>query len=538
MGLGSRVGCRPFLALAFIFIIMLLTLLVLYGFGIPKSLEAKVEKLVYIDDDRTVEGSRAAYPPRGWNSYDSFSWIISEEQFLTNAQILSDKLLSFGYQYAVVDFLWYRKHESGASVNSPGYDIIDEWGRPIPDPVRWPSSSGGKGFKQVAEKVHKMGLKFGIHVMRGISAQAVKTNTPIMGPQGVAYEENGKIWRAKDIALNGTRCVWMAECFMSVDTSLRAGRAFIASLYHQYVDWGIDLVKHDCIFGQDLNIDEISLVSQILKDIDRPILYSISPGKDATPDMARKISKLVNMYRITADDWDSWHHIRSHFEVSRDFAASGLIGSQGLLGRSWPDLDMLPFGWLTDIGTQIMYLVSVDSNEGPHRFSKLLPDEQKVQMTLWAMAKSPIMFGGDLRQIDNATMALITNPTILDINANSTLNQELCVDPRSRTFQRIKSLFLKIVSTRVNNVRTWIAKGASGESYIATFNLGDSKVSLHMKIHDIMLFESKLMITKKKNATSCLYFDVWRNQNIEVYNNLLEINVPRHGTNLLVLRCS
>lgn len=68
----------------------------------------------------------------------------------------------------------------GAYTDASGFDVIDEWGRMVPDPDRWPSSKGGKGFSEVAKKVHDMGLKFGIHVMRGISAQAVNANTPIL----------------------------------------------------------------------------------------------------------------------------------------------------------------------------------------------------------------------------------------------------------------------------------------------------------------------------------------------------------------------
>lgn len=83
-------------------------------------------------------------------------------------------------QYVVVDYLWYRKKVPGAYVDSLGYDVIDEWGRMMPDPRRWPSSAGGKGFTEVAKKVHHMGLKFGIHVMRGISTQAVNAKTLIL----------------------------------------------------------------------------------------------------------------------------------------------------------------------------------------------------------------------------------------------------------------------------------------------------------------------------------------------------------------------
>ncbi|KVI05683.1 Aldolase-type TIM barrel [Cynara cardunculus var. scolymus] len=277
---------------------------------------------------RVLSEIHASLPPRGWNSYDSFCWTISEDEFLQNAQLVSQKLHAHGYEYAVVDYLWYRKLVPGAYVDSLGFDVIDEWGRVIPDPGRWPSSKGGKGFTEVAKKVHDMGLKFGFHIMRGISTQAVNANTPIL-----------------DITTRA--CGWMKNGFMSVDTSLGAGRAFLRSLHHQYAEWNVDFVKHDCVFGEDLDLNEIETVSEILKELDRPILYSLSPGTSVTPAMAKQVAPLVNI----------------------DFAAASMVGAKGLLGNSWPDLDMLPLGWLTDPG----------SNEGPHRMSKLSLDEQKTQ---------------------------------------------------------------------------------------------------------------------------------------------------------------
>ncbi|XP_042496030.1 uncharacterized protein LOC122075167 isoform X2 [Macadamia integrifolia] len=361
------------------------------------------------------QGQMADLPPRGWNSYDSFSWIISETEFLENAEIISKRLLPHGYQYVVVDYLWYRRKVKGAYTDSLGFDVIDEWGRVIPDPGRWPSSSGGRGFSEVAKKVHDMGLKFGIHVMRGISTQAVNANTLILDTiKGGAYEESGRQWRAKDIGLTERACAWMPHGFMSVNAKTGAGRAFLRSLYHQYAEWGVDFVKHDCIFGDDLDLNEISIVSEVLKELDRPILYSLSPGTSVTPAMAKDVSGLVNMYRITGDDWDTWGDVASHFDVSRDLAAANLVGATGLHGKSWPDLDMLPLGLLTDPG----------SNEGPHRKSNLSPDEQRTQMTLWSMVKSPLMFGGDMRALDESTFVLITNPVLLEINSFSTNNME------------------------------------------------------------------------------------------------------------------
>ncbi|PIN22944.1 Alpha-D-galactosidase (melibiase) [Handroanthus impetiginosus] len=407
-------------------------------------------------------GEHASLPPRGWNSYDSFCWTISEEEFLQNAELVAKHLHAHGYEYVVVDYLWYRRKVDGAYVDSLGFDVIDEWGRMIPDPGRWPSSRGGKGFAEVAEKVHKIGLKFGIHVMRGISTQAYNANTPILDiTTGKAYEESGRKWYAKDIGIKERACAWMQHGFMSVNTKLGAGRAFLRSLYQQYANWGVDFVKHDCVFGEDLDIDEISYVSKVLTGLNRPILYSLSPGTSVTPAMARDVSGLVNMYRITGDDWDTWEDVAAHFDISRDFSAANMIGAKGLLGKSWPDLDMLPLGWLTDPG----------SNEGPHRKCKLSLDEQKAQMTLWAMAKSPLMFGGDMRRLDDSTYSLLTNPTLLEINSFSSNNREFpyisssqcrrVKDPKGHIIS--EGLTLGLTSCKDVEARGWSARAISDD---------------------------------------------------------------------------
>ncbi|CAA0814105.1 Melibiase family protein [Striga hermonthica] len=394
----------------------------------------------------------ASSPPRGWNSYDSFCWIISEDEFLRNAQLVAQHLKDHGYEYVVVDYLWYRRKVQGAHVDSLGFDVIDEWGRMVPDPGRWPSSKDGIGFAKVAEKVHGMGLKFGIHVMRGVSTQAYNANTPILDvTTGKAYEEDGRKWSAKDIGMKERACAWMKNGFMSVNTKLGAGRAFLRSLYQQYAEWGVDFVKHDCVFGEDLDLEEIRYVSRILTELNHSILYSLSPGTSVTPAMARDVSDLVNMYRITGDDWDTWGDVAAHFDISRDFAASNMVGAKGLRGKSWPDLDMLPLGSLTDPG----------SNEGPHRKCKLNLDEQRTQVTLWAMAKSPLMFGGDMRNLDQSTLSIITNPTLLEINSFSLDNKEFPYISIPKSRKRQKSNVKEPIEFRLTSCRDIKAKGWS-----------------------------------------------------------------------------
>ncbi|KAJ4838673.1 hypothetical protein Tsubulata_048093 [Turnera subulata] len=390
-------------------------------------------------------------------------------------------------QYVVVDYLWYRRKVPGANATAHGFDVIDEWGRVIPDPVRWPSSKGGVGFTEVANKVHSMGLKFGIHVMRGISWQAYDANTPILDTKtGGRFTAGGKEWHAQDIGIKERSCGWMQQGFMSVNANLEAGRAFLRSLYEQYAQWGVDFIKNDCVFGDDLDKDQITFVSEVLQSLQRPILYSLSPGTSATPAMAKDVARLTNMYRVTGDDWDTWGDVAAHFDVARDFAAANMIGAQGLRGKSWPDLDMLPLGWLTDPA----------SNEGPHRPSKLTLDEQKTQM--WEL---------------NNDGALVSNYSGLCAVVN-----------------RAEANFVP------NGLRAWRATGRNGETYIAFFNLNSAQTTISANVADMV---KTLPVSSGMHlSTSCKYREVWSGREGFSNETIPSMTVPVHGCALFVMNCA
>ncbi|KAK7276500.1 hypothetical protein RIF29_17640 [Crotalaria pallida] len=457
---------------------------------------------------RRVSSQNAITPPRGWNSYDSFSWVISEEEYLQNAQIISDQLLKeYGYEYAVVDYLWYRKLDGDS--NSRGFDVIDEWGRMHPDPERWPSSIGWKGFKDVADKVHNMGLKFGIHLMAGISTQAYDANTPILDTTtGRAYEESGQVWHARDIGYPERSCKWMSNGFMPINTISGAGQAFLRSIYELYTSWGVDFVKLDCVFAQDLDYNEIHYVSQLLNELNPSIVFSVSPGVDATSVQAKPVSGLVNTYRVTGDDWDKWKQVVAHFDVARDFAAANLIGAPGLNGKSWPDLDMLPFGWLTDPAVK----------KGPHRLTKLTPEEQQTQMTLWCMAKSPIMYGGDLRHLESWKDSVIF-PYITRIDTVK----------RGRKLGNIKAQ-----GSADAGLRAWIATGNNGgqsplgeDIYIAFFNLNDEAATMSANLDDLGT------VLRGRQLRGLRGREAWTSSTV-VLDDTLSMEVSGHGCTLFV----
>ncbi|KAG5109609.1 hypothetical protein JHK82_038832 [Glycine max] len=476
---------------------------------------------------RSVSTQNAIMPPRGWNSYDSFNWIISEEEYLQNVNIVSQQLLAHGYQYAVVDYLWYRSLKGDK--NSLGFDVIDKWGRMLPDPERWPSSRGGRGFTDVGNKVHRTGLKFGIHLMAGISTQAFNNNTPILDTQtGQPYMESGRVWKARDIGIPSRPCKWMSNGFMAINTKTGAGKAFLRSIYELYASWGVD-------FG--IHTTNIYSSYHILNGLNKPIALSLSPGVSATPQMAKMVSNLVNTYRVTGDDWDEWSAILAHFNIARDFAASNLIGGKGLKGKSWPDLDMLPFGWLTDPG----------AHEGPYRFTRLTQDEQrtqfphitrlndvktkrhnvtKVQFTYslgltectdpkaygWSSEKyyqdlericykSPKHdqeepFCVHKRELPTASskQTSIQSEQIWKLKSNGTL-----VNGHSGMCATVEHV---LAEGYPNRIRSWIATGRKGETYVAFFNLSNEKTTISASIIDLAIVHPGQSLTIEDAAGS------------------------------------
>ena len=239
----------------------------------------------------------APTPPMGWNSYDTYGSSVTEEEFLTNATYVKEKLRSHGYQYVVVDFRWSDATAANYDPNGIGGPLhADAFGRLIPAPNRFPSSADGKGFKPIADKVHAMGLKFGIHVMRGIPRQSVTANTPIEGSK----------FRAADAANTGSTCYWCQDMW-GINAATEAGQDYYDSIFRLYASWGVDYVKVDDL-SSPYHQAEIEAIRRAIDRCGRPMVFSTSPG--ATPvESAAHVAKHANMWRISTDFWDKWEHL-------------------------------------------------------------------------------------------------------------------------------------------------------------------------------------------------------------------------------------
>jgi hypothetical protein len=372
----------------------------------------------------SAQSSPAPTPPMGWNSWDSYGTTVREEQVKANADWMAAHLAKYGWQYIVVDIQWYEPNAQGHDYKPGAVLTMDDYGRLMPAVNRFPSSANGLGFKPLADYVHSKGLKFGIHIMRGIPRQAVEKNLPIKGSS----------YHAADLADKENGCRWNPDMW-GVDTTKPGSQAYYDSIAELYASWGVDFIKADDMGSHLYQPAEMKALSLAMRKTGRPMVLSISPGP-APISEAEFFEKYAQMWRISDDFWDDWKLLRQQFDYARDWAS--FVGKN----NTWPDADMLPLGKLR--------VTSVEGGGAPSKFTS---DEQQTVMTLWSIFRSPLIFGGDLPSNDAATTALITNEEVLDVNQHSSSEHQ---------------------ALEKGNLRVWIADGAHrGERYVALFNLGD-----------------------------------------------------------------
>jgi hypothetical protein len=333
----------------------------------------------------------AETPPMGWNSWDNFGTTVTEDETRQQADFMARALKSHGWQYIVVDIQWYEPHAQGHGYREGAALTMDEFGRLMPAVNRFPSAANGAGFTPLADYVHSRGLKFGIHLMRGIPRQAVAANLPVKGTS----------YRAQAIANRDSVCPWNPDMF-GVDVSKPGGQEYYDSVFELIASWGVDYVKVDDISRPyHEHEQEIEAIRRAIDKTKRPIVLSLSPGETALT-AAEHVREHANLWRISDDFWDRWLALYEQFARLEKWNPHRAIGA-------WPDADMLPLGVL---------------NHG-ERSTRFTRDEQITMMTLWSIARSPLMHGGDMTKTDDFTLSLLTNDEVLAVNQHSTNNRPL-----------------------------------------------------------------------------------------------------------------
>lgn len=333
----------------------------------------------------------APTPPMGWNSWDCFATTVTEAQTEAQADYMAANLKKHGWHYIVVDIQWYEPNASSFTYRQNASLSMDEFGRLLPATNRFPSAMNGIGFKSLGDYVHAKGLKFGIHLMRGIPRQAVRENTLVKGTN----------FRARDIANTNSICEWNPDMF-GVDMTKPGAQAYYDSVFELIASWGVDYVKVDDLSRPyHANEKEVEAIRKAIDRTGRPMVLSLSPGETALT-AAEHVMQHANLWRISDDFWDNWPALHEQFERLRKWNNSRGPGH-------WPDADMLPLGVL-DMGK---------------RKTRFTPDEQYTLMTLWSIVRSPLMLGADMTKLDGFTLSLLTNDEVLAVNQHSSGNREL-----------------------------------------------------------------------------------------------------------------
>jgi hypothetical protein len=429
----------------------------------------------------------APTPPMGWNSWDAYGLTIDEADFRANVKVLAG-FKELGWQYAVIDEGWYMENPFGSTLAEQKY-LLDGNGILIPVANRFPTAANGAGFKPLADWVHAQGLKFGIHIVRGIPKEAVEKNMPIAGSS----------FHAVDAAEMAATCPWDDGNYGVADNA--AGQAYYDSMLKLYAGWGLDYIKVDCISDHPYRPTEIRQIAEAIRKTGRPIVLSLSPGPTQL-EHAAEVSKYAEMWRISDDHWDGWsfprqagggvwpYGTRVEFDLLAKWAPYVKPGN-------WPDADMLPWGWL-----------------GPHpgwgeaRQSRLTHDEQQTEFTLWAIARSPLILGANLTKLDDFTRSLITNKDVIAMNQMAW---------ESHLIEKLPAGF--------ENVRVWeslVPATSCAPEYLAFFNLNDTPVTLRFKWDQF---------------ATCSYFHTSRKDVHNLWDGsksngsgAAEITLPAHGS--------
>lgn len=353
--------------------------------------------------------SWALTPPRGWNSWDCYYSSVTEQEVMQNARYMHQNLLDYGWEYVVVDIRWYCDHPSlgGGWYNQQGTQgyVLDEYGRYLPSPRRFPSTlkdGVNQGFKALADSIHALGLKFGIHIMRGVPTQVAKNPTKykLLGADNSTPEQQRAAWGK---VCNGTTspCTWLADNALVRNTE--EGQLYYNSIIKLYADWGVDFIKVDDI-SRPFYSDEIAMLRKAIDRCGRPIVLSLSPGKTQYQ-YADQCLSLANQWRMMDDLWDNWSHVKAVFNEAHAWETVTRPGN-------FADCDMLPLGRIAMTVGDPGYC-----NRDAGRWTQLTRDEQITMMTLWGVCHSPLFFGGEMTQNDDFTLSLLTNKHLLDMNA-------------------------------------------------------------------------------------------------------------------------
>ncbi|HTJ67141.1 MAG TPA: glycoside hydrolase family 27 protein [Actinospica sp.] len=414
--------------------------------------------------------ARDLRPPMGWNSWDCYGPTVTEDEVLANAVFMREHLAPFGWDTVVVDIQWYEPTARAHGYNADPPVVLDAHGRQMPAPNRFPSAADGAGFGPLAARVHELGLRFGLHIMRGIPRRAVADRLPVAG---TAYT-------ADQIADTGSVCPWNPDNY-GLNHDHPGAQAYYDSQVARFAAWGVDFIKADDMLAP-YHDREISAYAEAIARCGRPIELSLSPGTDVSLAHLDHLRETATMWRVCDDLWDRWEDVEAQFSRMARWAPH-----QG--DHGWADADMLPLG-----------RIGIRAERGEDRLCRLTRAEQISLLTLWLISRSPLMMGGDLPTSPAETIDLLTNDEALAVLWHGTGNREVL---------------------REDDRVLWTARDTDGTTrYAAVFSLAPAERTLRIPLGDIGALPDDHVT------------ELWTRTDVPHDRNHLRIDLPPHGAAL------
>jgi len=357
----------------------------------------------------------AQKPPMGWNSFDSYGVYLYDQVANRLVEKMAEVYKPFGYEYFVIDAGWFGEFElyPGTMIAKEKHAEkvnINEYGILQPSHCYFPN-----GFRELIDKTHRLGLKFGLHLMRGISREAVRRNTIVKGTN----------YRAQDIADTTSICTWCLQNW-GVNMDKPGAQAYYDSIIEELANWGVDFIKYDDIVPFP---KEVEAVSKAIAKCGRPIVLSLSPGGSVDIN-AIDFFRKGNMLRVTNDVWDVQKDINVCFASWRKWQGKEQPGF-------WIDMDMIPFGQLQLMSPSPETLAKIVpgksvakpesktsalyAGKGFTRRCALNKNQMFTFITMRALAASPLMIGGDLLTMDDFAIRLLTDKEMIECNQNGVM---------------------------------------------------------------------------------------------------------------------
>ncbi len=455
---------------------MFLSYASLYG-----KMDVRIDR-IKIGGNRVLKKDYVALtPPMGWNSWDCYGPAITEADLIGNAEYMEKHLKEYGWEYVINDIQW-----SEPSAGTKGWDYnafaeltMDEYGRQMPAINRFPSAKGGLGFKPIADKIHAMGLKYGIHIMRGVPRLAVHKKLPVYGMTRITCDQ---------IAHSSSVCRWNSDMY-GIDATKEGAQEYYNSIFSLYASWGVDYVKVDDICNTNAYPHnpysaekEIELIRRAIDSCGRPMVLSLSPGA-AVIEKSWHLSRNANMWRITDDFWDRWDLLKEMFTYCE-------IWQKHVSPGCFPDCYMLPLG-------QICI-----TTDGVGHWTNFTKEEQQTMLTLWSIFRSPLILGAELRKNDEWTLSLLTNKEVLRLNKHSFGARQI---------------------DRNDKEAIWTSEDVDGSKYLALFNLSDCIRTVSVNLEEVELHSAELR-------------DLWKRENLGLVNGRVSAILQPHESKLYRVR--